>query len=271
MAHLNFVGAALSSLLLVVIFSSASADVPADLVDHIPGFNATSFKVYSGYLDVPGPFELNDYDALRIHYQFSLAQDAPMTRPVVAWHQGGPGGSSVQGGFIEMGFFLVGDELKANPHAWNQLANMLYLESPAGSGGDTGFSTCVRKENGSPKPAPCRWDDRNQAEAYARTLTAFFAAFPEFKASELYLAGESYFGQYGPNIANYILRHEADFAYNLTGMLVGNGCWGGSATSFDCNGPNADRNDLDTLFGEGQWRCWLAGESQWQCRGWRWQ
>jgi len=28
-------------------------------------------------------------------------------------------------------------------------------------------------------------------------------------------------------------------------MLVGNGCWGGSATSFQCNGPNEKRNEID--------------------------
>jgi hypothetical protein len=26
--------------------------------------------VYSGYLAVPGPFKLSDYDALNIHYEF---------------------------------------------------------------------------------------------------------------------------------------------------------------------------------------------------------
>lgn len=34
-------------------------------------------------------------------------------------------------------------------------------------------------------------------------------------------------------------------------MLVGNGCWGGTATSFECNGPNANRNDADELYGKG--------------------
>ena len=53
----------------------------------------------------------------------------------------------------------------------------------------------------------CSWDDVSQAEAYAHTLAAFYAAFPELAARPLYLTGESYFGQYGPNIANWILTH----------------------------------------------------------------
>jgi hypothetical protein len=37
-------------------------------VTSLPGFNMSDvpFRTYSGYLHVPGPFELNDYDALKI-------------------------------------------------------------------------------------------------------------------------------------------------------------------------------------------------------------
>jgi hypothetical protein len=68
---------------------------------------------------------------------------------------------------------------------------MLYLESPAGSGGALGFSVCY---NGT-APTDCQWDDVLQAEAYAHTIAAFLRAFPEFAPNDLYLVGESYFGQ----------------------------------------------------------------------------
>ena len=74
-----------------------------------------------------------------------------------------------------------------------QVANMLYLESPAGSGESSGFSTCISGG----KAVSCEWDDVNQGEAYAHTLQAFFKAFPEYGNNDLYLTGESYFGQYG--------------------------------------------------------------------------
>ena len=70
---------------------------------------------------------------------------------------------------------------------------MLYLESPAGSGESSGFSTCISGG----KAVSCEWDDVNQGEAYAHTLQAFFKAFPEYGNNDLYLTGESYFGQYG--------------------------------------------------------------------------
>jgi len=134
-----------------------------------------------------------------------------------------------------------------NPHAWNKVANMLYLESPAGSGQDTGFSTCLKGG----ATVDCSWDDVSQGEAYAHTLLAFFGAFPEFKSNAFYMAGESYFGQYGPNIANHIVSNDAFSSINLVGMLVGNGCWGGTENSFQCNGPNEVRNDIDIVHGKG--------------------
>jgi len=93
-----------------------------------------------------------------------------------------------------MSYFQVdGNGTHINPHAWNNVAHMLYLESPAGSGGKTGFSTCNRDG----KPVNCCWNDKTQGVAYAHTLLAFLKAFPELSAVSFYLAGESYFGQCG--------------------------------------------------------------------------
>jgi len=128
------------------------------------------------------------------------------------------------------------------------VANMLYLESPAGSGSGSGSSSCLKGGD----QVPCRWDDVSQAEAYAHSLTAFYKAFPELAANDLYLTGESYFGQYGPNIANYILTHAPfNSTLPLKGIAAGNACWGGTATEVNCNGPNEEKNDIDMFHGKG--------------------
>ena len=58
--------------------------------------------------------------------------------------------------------------------------------------------------------------------------------------------------QYGPNIAHYILTHAPfNSTLGLKGIAAGNACWGGDATSVDCNGPNSEQNDLDMYFGKG--------------------
>ena len=65
------------------------------------------------------------------------------------------------------------------------------------------------------------------------------------------LSGESYAGQYLPNIAYFITEQMPSQFTNLKGILVGNGCWGGTATETQCNGPNSEQNDLDMYFGKG--------------------
>lgn len=224
------------------------ADKPADIVSSLPGFENISwnFKVYSGFLDVPGPFKQNDYDSLRIHYQLHTSQGQPSSDPVAVWHQGGPGASSVTTGLYgEMGYFQLGQNGNfANPYAWNKVANMLYLDSPAG----IDYSECIK--NG--KAVGCTWNDVNQGEAYAHSLQAFFTDFPEFAKNDLYLTGESYFGQYGPNIAHFIVNNEPfKTSLNLKGIALGNACWGGNATLVACNGPSEDRVDVDLYFGKG--------------------
>lgn len=226
----------------------ATADIPADLVDHLPDFDKVPFKVYSGLLNVPGP--INGYDSLKIHYQFHTSQKNPQSDPVVTWHQGGPGGSSIEVGlYTEMGYFNIDDKgAHTNPYAWNRVANMLYLESPAGSGSQQGFSVCMKGV----RAVDCSWNDVSQGEAYAHTLQAFFKAFTEYSKNDLYLSGESYFGQYGPNIAHYIINNEPfKSSLNLKGMALGNACWGGDATTVQCNGPNSQRNDVELFFGKG--------------------
>lgn len=231
--------------------SLCAADRAEDLVTELPGFPDASswgFRAYSGFLHVPGP--ISSYDALSIHYQFHTSQGHDASDPVVAWHQGGPGGSSIAIGlYSEMGAFQVGDgEKYLNPFAWNRVANMLYLESPAGSGGDSGFSTCLRGE----QAVPCSWDDVSQAEAYAHTLLAFFQAFPEYAGNDFYLSGESYFGQYGPNIAHFILQNEPfNTRIRLRGIAAGNACWGGTETCVACNGPSRDKVSTEFYFGKG--------------------
>lgn len=219
-----------------------------DLVTSLPGFGAMPpSKLYSGYLQVPGP--INGYDSLTVHYMFHESSRDPTTDPLVTWHQGGPGGNSLYGLFGEMGYFQVdANGTHTNPFSWNTVSNMLYMDSPAGSNDPLGFSYCTK---GGQRAASCSWNDTSQAEAYAHTLVAFLKKFPEYKSHDLFLTGESYAGQYLPNIATYILNSPFKQQLNLKGIMVGNGCWGGTANSVECNGPNAEQNDIDMYYGKG--------------------
>jgi len=238
------------SVLLLAVPQVVVAGPAADKVTCLPGFKPTDFDVYSGYLHVPGPFKQNPYDSLSIHYQFHASQNDPKTDPIATWHQGGPGGSSIDVGlYTEMGYFQIDDQgTHINPYSWNSVSSMLYLESPAGSGGSSGFSTCQQQG----KPVDCYWNDTSQAEAYAHTLAAFFLAFPEYGSNDLYITGESYAGQYVPNIAHFILNNEPfKSSLNLKGLALGNACWGGNATHVNCNGENAQQHMAEIYHGKG--------------------
>lgn len=191
-------------------------------------------------------------DAVWVARRFHTSQ-RKSSDPLVAWHTGGPGGSSIYGQYAEIGYFQVSTSAgeTVNHHAWNRVANTLFLEAPAGSfltpvDQHSGFSYCTK---GGVRQVACHWDDVTQAEAYGHTLKAFYSAFPELLHNDLYLAGESYAGQYIPNIASHLLSALPELP--LKGIAVGNGCWGGDSTHVQCNGPDAEANDVELYHGKG--------------------
>jgi len=239
----------------LLLLCCANAAIEADRVVTLPGFpESYPFTSYSGFLNVTANPPVAGYDGWVIHYQLDFSQADPAKDPLTIWHTGGPGGSSIYGLYGEMGYWLIGDDgPTVNQHSWNKVSTMLYLEAPAGSflspvDMHSGFSYCLV---GGVRQQTCSWDDRTQAQAYAQTLLAFYEAYPELKDNALYLAGESYAGQYIPNIADHMLRNVPSLAGKLRGIMVGNGCWGGDATTVNCNGPNEDRDMTDLYYGKG--------------------
>jgi carboxypeptidase C (cathepsin A) len=70
---------------------------------------------------------------------------------------------------------------------------------------------------------PYAVDDNATAAQNVASLLSFYAAFPEYSASPLWIAGESYAGVYVPMFAAAILASPAAAAVPLKGVLVGNG------------------------------------------------
>ena len=60
----------------------------------------------------------------------------PKKAPVVLWLQGGPGGTSMFGLFLEHGPFGVTGSMKLveRKTAWSLTHNMLYVDNPVGTG-----------------------------------------------------------------------------------------------------------------------------------------
>jgi carboxypeptidase C (cathepsin A) len=161
-------------------------------------------KIYSGMLDTEDA-------ARRLHYVFALSQNDPVNSPVVLWLNGGPGCSSLLGFIQEHGPVIIPDytsNLEVNKYSWNQYANMIYLESPAG----VGFSTNTNKDD-------IKWDDQKSGKDNRKAILNFFVKFPEFKKNDFYISGESYAGVYVPMLAFLLLNDDI----NLKGIIVGNG------------------------------------------------
>ncbi|XP_025788396.1 lysosomal protective protein [Puma concolor] len=207
----EMVGAALSPrwllLLLLLLLAWAPPGRAAPDLDEIqclPGLaKQPAFRQYSGYLRGSG--------SKHLHYWFVESQKDPKSSPVVLWLNGGPGCSSLDGFLTEHGPFLVqpdGATLEYNPYSWNLIANVLYLESPAG----VGFSYSDDKSYAT--------NDTEVAQSNFEALKDFFRLFPEYKDNELFLTGESYAGIYIPTLAVLVMQ---DPSMNLQGLAVGNG------------------------------------------------
>uniref|UniRef100_A0A8C4N9I5 Carboxypeptidase n=1 Tax=Equus asinus asinus TaxID=83772 RepID=A0A8C4N9I5_EQUAS len=175
-----------------------------DEIQCLPGLaKQPSFRQYSGYLRGSGTKHL--------HYWFVESQKDPKSSPVVLWLNGGPGCSSLDGLLTEHGPFLIqpdGTTLEYNPYSWNLIANVLYLESPAG----VGFSYSDDKYY--------KTNDTEVSLSNFEALQDFFRLFPEYKNNELFLTGESYAGIYIPTLAVLVMQ---DPSMNLQGLAVGNG------------------------------------------------
>ena len=73
--------------------------------------------------------------------------------------------------------------LLRNEFSWNRVANVLYLESPAG----VGFSYSDNTTD------YITGDDQTAADTYT-ALQEFFKAFPSLRANDFWITGESYGG-----------------------------------------------------------------------------
>lgn len=182
------------------------------LVTNLPGQPKVEFKHYAGYVTV------NEEHGRALFYWFFEAASVKEKKPLVLWLNGGPGCSSVgYGATQEIGPFLVngnGTGLIFNNYSWNQEANLLFVESPAG----VGFSYSNTSSD------YIVGDNITAADSYT-FLQNWFNRFPEYRGHDFYIAGESYAGKYVPELAEVIYERNDDASnthINFKGFMVGN-------------------------------------------------
>lgn len=186
-----------------------------DLVNPVPGLIFKSnFLTYSGYLNG------NKDGTWKMHYMLTTSKTNPDTDPVLLWLNGGPGCSSFSGGFEELGPYYINSDNKTlfeNVYSWNERANVLYLESPIG----TGFSYSTKNIS---------FDDANDDQTLNQNLNAladFFSRVqPKYINRTFFISGESYAGIYLPMLGDAIIKAINSNTFpnpNFGGIAIGNG------------------------------------------------
>nr|GMD90413.1 serine carboxypeptidase II-3-like [Ipomoea batatas] len=184
----------------------------ADKISGLPGQpEGVKFAQFSGYMTV-------DPQAGRALFYYFAESETPSDKPLVLWLNGGPGCSSFgNGGMMENGPFRVNSDSKTlwlNQYAWNNVANVIFLESPAG----VGFSYSNRTSD------YVTGDKKTAADNYIFLLN-WLERFPEYKTRDFFITGESYAGHYVPQLAQLILRNNKitnQTIINLKGIAIGN-------------------------------------------------
>ncbi|CAF4022817.1 unnamed protein product, partial [Adineta steineri] len=139
--------------------------------------------------------------------------------------------SSLIGAWTEIGPFRFLDKntIVTNNGSWHLYANLLFIDQPIG----TGFS----------------YVDRGMfieeldvmAEHFLNFFDRYVEIFPEFLEEDIYLAGESFGGQYIPYIAKAILEKRS--LLKLRGLLIGDG-WIDPISLYNSYLPYAIANNL---------------------------
>ncbi|KAF7349217.1 Carboxypeptidase [Mycena sanguinolenta] len=153
----------------------------------VPKLCERSVKQYSGYFNVARDKHM--------FFWFFESRSSPFTDPLVLWMNGGPGDSSATGLLFELGPCSIASEGRtttSNPHSWTNAANMIFLDQPV----DVGFSYA---DDGS-SVKTCA----DAAKDVYSFLQLFFEQFPEYAKLPFHVAGESFGGIYGPNVASVI-------------------------------------------------------------------
>ena len=181
-----------------------------------------NYDTYSGYIRVSSQDEEPEF----LFYLLFTSQDQNPAAPLLAWYNGGPGCSSMEGATTENGPLTLFDikgsgqarAFSKNLYGLNAHANVLYIDQPRHVGFSYGYGDILS----------------NTAQAAQDQVTffnAFFGVYPEYAHSQLVLTGESYAGRYIPAFANALLDYNSGLSIaskncsiNLAALAIGNGC-----------------------------------------------
>ena len=190
----------MKKIIITLLFLVSHCIFANDAITHLPGLSKPVTQEYAGY--VPAGKQA------ALFYWFVASHKS--NAPLIVWTNGGPGYSSIYGFFNETGPYAVTPtlQLKSRKEGWNHFANYLIIDQPA----EVGLSHIKHNQ----LPA-----NRAQAtDQYYEALVSFFRAYPAYRHSPVFLAGESYAGTALPLVAQKILADEKENHIHLKGLIL---------------------------------------------------
>ncbi|PWY99105.1 alpha/beta-hydrolase [Testicularia cyperi] len=214
--------------------------VPAASTFHVPGLpdlhgeSSSSavthpLQMSAGYLPARPPkqqYGTEPKDNAHLFFLLLRARHTPSKRKLIVWFNGGPGCSSFDGAMMEVGAWRMdgkgGLVWVKDGASWNEYADILFLDQPVG----TGFSYV--NTNGYTNTLT------QAADEVLFFLQQFVQVYPEYSREveikygsqgsgvDVYLAGESFAGQYIPFTAKAIMASSSP-PVSLKGLAIGNG------------------------------------------------
>jgi carboxypeptidase C (cathepsin A) len=169
-------------------------------VSMLPGLEEPEPVHYAGHVTIDESKGSNIF-----YWLFEAPQNAD-NLPLLVWMNGGPGCSSMDGLWLELGPFRLdksGERVSLNPHSWHNVANLLFIDQPVG----TGFAYTKSK-------AGYANNDEAVNVQFYKFLLEFFKLHPRYVQTiasqrttrSFFMSGESHAGHYIPSMAAYILQ-----------------------------------------------------------------
>ncbi|CAM9145038.1 unnamed protein product, partial [Ectocarpus fasciculatus] len=175
---------------------------------------------YAGHLPLHDPRA-----GALFYWLFEPPGEKAKTAPLLIWLNGGPGCSSMDGLFLELGPFKIRDgKLEVNPYSWHKVSNLLIIDQPVG----TGLSYSKGKYATS---------DMTVNQMFYEGMLEFFRIHPQYVTAEgsgratsrpIYMTGESHAGHYIPSMVSHMVSRNSDASnsnviMNVAGIAIGNG------------------------------------------------
>ncbi|PWA36274.1 peptidase S10, serine carboxypeptidase, Alpha/Beta hydrolase fold protein [Artemisia annua] len=162
------------------------------IVKNLPGFDGDlPFTFETGYVGV------GEHGDVEFFYYFVESQRNPSQDPLILYLTGGPGVAALSTFLYQIGPLSFNIEncwnnnitLELNPYSWTKIANMIFIDTPAG----VGFSYSKTWE-------ASRSSDSILASNVYDFLRKWLMEHPRFLSNPLYLSGISYMGLIVPRV-----------------------------------------------------------------------